>query len=78
MNDIRERASFLSLLGGSDSGLTLINTDALVRKTEQQQRQIEYSNKVIDDLKRRIRELENSLERCKFQLIMLHPSAYHS
>ena len=65
MDETRERTSFLSLRG-SDSGLTLINTDALVRKSEQQERQIERKNKLIDELEDRIEDLEDIAETCKF------------
>ena len=65
MEETTERTSFLSLRG-SDSGLTLINTDALVRKNEQQERQIERKNKMIGDLEDRIVDLEEIAQTCKY------------
>ena len=70
MEETRERTSFLSLLG-SDSGLTLVNTDALVRKSEQQKRQIERKDKAIEELEERIEYLLEVVETCEYILDLL-------
>ena len=64
MEEKLESSSFLSLLG-ADSGLTLINTDALVRKTELQQRKLQCKDKEIEELKERLEHLEDVVEKCK-------------
>ncbi|XP_065063397.1 myosin heavy chain, cardiac muscle isoform-like [Rhopilema esculentum] len=67
MEEKLESSSFLSLLG-ADSGLTLINTDALVRKTELQQRKLQCKDKEIEELKERLEHLEDVVEKYASQL----------
>eukprot|EP00795_Rhopilema_esculentum_P008070 gene8070-13985_t len=67
MEEKLESSSFLSLLG-ADSGLTLINTDALVRKTELQQRKLQCKDKEIEELQERLEHLENVVEKYASQL----------
>ncbi|XP_065063306.1 myosin-2 heavy chain-like [Rhopilema esculentum] len=67
MEEKLESSSFLSLLG-ADSGLTLINTDALVRKTELQQRKLQCKEQEIEELKERLEHLEDVVEKYASQL----------
>ncbi|XP_065063305.1 myosin heavy chain, cardiac muscle isoform-like [Rhopilema esculentum] len=67
MEEKLESSSFLSLLG-ADSGLTLINTDALVRKTELQQQKLQCKDKEIEELKERLEHLEDVVEKDSSQL----------
>eukprot|EP00795_Rhopilema_esculentum_P008065 gene8065-13980_t len=67
MEEKLESSSFLSLLG-ADSGLTLINTDALVRKTELQQRKLQCKDKEIEELQERLEHLEYVVEKYASQL----------
>ena len=64
MAETSEQPSFLSLRG-SDSGLTLVNTDALIRKCDQQDRLIERKNKQITELEEKIEKLQEIEETCE-------------
>ena len=70
MADVNEQASFLSLRG-SDSGLTLVNTDALVRKCDQQDRLIESKKEKIANVKEKIEELQDMVETCEYRQVIL-------
>ena len=70
MDEASEQPSFLSLRG-SDSGLTLVNTDTLIRKCDQQDRLIEQKNKHITELEEKIEELQDMEETCELFAIFL-------
>ena len=68
MAEAIEQASLLSLRG-SDSGLTVVNTDAVVRKYEQQERLIEGENVQISELEK-IEDLQKMVETFQFRQVM--------
>ena len=64
MDTKRVNKSFMAL-SRSDSGLTLINSDSLVRKNEQQQLEIETQSKKIVELEDIVDNLEDVIVKCK-------------
>ena len=70
MDAKRVNKSFMAL-SRSDSGLTLVNSDSLVRKNEQQQLEIETKSKKIVELEDIVYNLEDVIVKCK-SLKLLH------
>ena len=64
MDTKRVNKSFMAL-SRSDSGLTLVNSDSLVRKNEQQQLEIETKSKKIVELEDIVYNLEDVIVKCK-------------
>ena len=64
MEEKQESCSFQGLIE-ADSGLTLINADALIRETELQERQLNTKDKKIEELNVRLEHLEDIVQKCK-------------
>ncbi len=56
--------SFLSLQG-TDSGVTLVTTDSLVRKNGQLRKEVQEKTEKIEDLEETVGDLQDIINKCE-------------
>ncbi len=65
MEDKLLTTSFLSLQG-TDSGVTLVTTDSLVRKNGQLRKEVQEKTEKIEDLEETVGDLQDIINKCEF------------
>ncbi len=64
MEDKLLTTSFLSLQG-TDSGVTLVTTDSLVRKNGQLRKEVQEKTEKIEDLEETVGDLQDIINKCE-------------